>query len=410
MRNICLILLLFTIVQNVSAQALTNSEKEYLSKSAIDINVDETYQNGDWSAVLKDIGDKRIVALGEFTHGAGELFTARNDLIKALHRQKGFNLILFEAGIGEMVAVNSGKDTLSPAQMTEGLFGPWRTREFRELMAFIKQNNLEIGGFDVQRTGRTFRRTLQKNLIENKLDTTKYSNIEERFEDAHRLVSNRKSVHDSIEPKIREVMLDYLKLISELTYLTDPNDPSQLQLYLTLHNRYDYLNYKLKFVKDKDWRSRWKSRDSLMAQNMELLLDKIFPNEKVIVIGHNFHLSRFNEKEEVMGEFLKEKYGEQMYILGAFSGSGSYHSNSGDEKQMEEPDPERLDIKHVIRELDGRIHFLPVPKNGSKKYAWLFRKITINDSFTDLNSSNQLQLSRHFDGLLLLDKVSPPSK
>lgn len=75
---------------------------------------------------------------------------------------------------------------------------------------------------------------------------------------------------------------------------------------------------------------------------------------------------------------------------------------------MEEPDSTALDIKHVIASLNGSVNFISIPKKSMRGSEWLRSPITINDTFIDLKSSNKMILADYFDGLLLLDKVSPP--
>lgn len=153
--------LLFFSIESALSQSLTDKESDYLSRHISNIKVDATYTNGNWRPIIKQVKRKRIVLLGEFNHGSKEIFLTRNDLIKSLHEKLAFDVILFESGIGELGVVDLQKNDLSPRQMTYGFFSGWRTQEFRDLMAFVKENNIPIAGFDVQRTGGNFERLLK---------------------------------------------------------------------------------------------------------------------------------------------------------------------------------------------------------------------------------------------------------
>ncbi|MGB5554717.1 MAG: hypothetical protein WBM83_08685, partial [Flavobacteriaceae bacterium] len=51
---------------------------------------------------LKDLSplkNSKIVLLGEQTHGDGAVFDKKVELIKALHEQLGFNIVVFESGM-----------------------------------------------------------------------------------------------------------------------------------------------------------------------------------------------------------------------------------------------------------------------------------------------------------------------
>lgn len=395
----------------VNAQQLTEPSLKLLKKQRIKIGVTKNYTTGNWSPINKYVKNKRIVLIGEPNHGSKQIFEARNDLIKHLHKNLGFNTILFESGIGELIRVDIEKEQLSSAQMTSGFFGGWRTQEFAKLMDYVKNHQLNVNGFDIQRTGGNFKKVLETEANKLKIDSTLFSGLEKRFGIQKRELANRKVNYKTVKPATNRLIEDYRNLLTAFNSKqgAQPNQ-SILLVKQTLHNRINYLKYFLDFAQNKDWNNRWKARDANMASNVDWLLENLYKNEKVIIIAHNFHISKHNEKEEVMGEFLKENYGTEMYVLGVFAGKGSFHDNSGKEKQLTSIDRKSLDIKQVIQSLDGRLNFINMPKKQNSRNAWLFNKIIVNDTFIDLSRSNELILSKHFDGLLFIDQISPPEK
>ncbi|WP_422104349.1 erythromycin esterase family protein [Winogradskyella sp.] len=375
------------------------------------IEVDSNYINGNWKPTLKAVKNKRIVLLGELNHGSKEIFKSRNDLIKSLNQELGFNVILFESGIGELIEINLQKKTLSPTEMTYGFFGGWRTDEFVELMDYIKSNNISISGFDVQRTGGAFEKILIDEIVRLNLDSDKYGDLEKRFFNEKRKLTNRQAVYDSVQKSTHNLIEDYkiLKLSIKKAERVALNDVSNF-VVRTIENRIKYLQYFLNFVKDRDWSKRWKERDFMMFSNIDWLLKTIYKNQKVIVIAHNFHISKFNKKEEVMGEFLKMKYDSEMYSIGVFAGGGNFSNNRGTKEKLKPISNDGLDIKHVIKDFSGKVGFLNIPEKRNKNSTWLFEDIIINDTFIDLSGSNKMTLSRNFDGLIFIDKISPPEK
>lgn len=163
------------------------------------------------------------------------------------------------------------------------------------------------------------------------------------------------------------------------------------------------------FSKTKDWNQRWKRRDRAMADNIKWILNQAGSNRKALIVAHNFHISMFNENEEVMGELLKKAYGEEIYGIGTFARSGTFLDNRGRTQQLSAPNNLALDIKHIIQNDSAAITFMvtTVPEKG---YEWLYKPIVVNDTFIDLSNSNTLVLSKCFDALLLLDSVSTPAK
>ncbi len=412
MRTILLILsIIFLTNGQVFGQQLRQQQKRYIQRNAQIISKEERMLKTNWKKVLKGTKNKQIVLLGEFNHGSKEVFLLRNELIKALHEKQQFDIILFESGIGELFFADLNKEQLSPREMTRNLFGVWQTKAFRQLMDYIKTEKMTVAGFDAQRTGRTFHQLLQIEAQKTLVDTILYNNLEERYTIAQNSLRNRKTIYtDKIKAATTELINDYQLVYQALANIFRPTKSTFFALQ-TLNNRMHSLQYRLQFLRDKDYNKRWIARDSMMAENVQWLAENIFQDQKLIIIGHNFHIAKHNEKEEVMGEFLSEKYSEKMYSIGIFAAEGSYANNAGKAKAMLPADSENLDIKHFIKKINGYASFLPIPTQQRKIGSqWLFKEIVVNDTFIDLSSSHTLNLAKHFDGLILLQKVSLPDK
>lgn len=402
---------LFGLLSNgIQAQKLSRLQVDFLNEKAKVVFKDSTFINGNWEPVLGQIGDKRIVLLGELNHGSKENFMIRNDLIKQLHEKAGFKVLLFEAGLGEAFVVNENKHKYEAQTMTYNFMGQWQNKEFESLMKYIKSENINIGGFDVQRGfGGFFQNFLNEECLAFQMDSSEYYHLEIEFLKQKRILGNRKSKFSDIDSVCTKLIVDYKKLRTSFLEISLREKPRLGLLFLikTIENRIEYLTYMLEFVKDKNWSKRWEARDRFMAKNVVWFLENIYKNEKVIIVGHNYHLARFNEKEEVMGEFLKIKYSDQMYSIGFFLGRGSYDQNG--EKFLKKADEENLDIKHIIQNFNSNVNFLAIPIKGSNGGEWLQNEIIVNDSFIDLSGSNSLILEKSFDGLLFIKNSSSPS-
>ena len=383
----------------------------FLNKKVQCVKVDSNYQNGDWAPLLKQVENKRIILLGEPNHGAAEIFLSRNDLIKSLHAALGFNVILFESGIGELISINQQQKNLTPEEMTLGFFGGWRNREFADLMRYVKANNISVSGFDVQRTGRSFEALMLTELERLNLDAEPYLGLEKRFSEEKKKLNDRSVAMKTVQSSTPKLMEDYhtLQLAMESV---DSNTFNETALFVqrALQNRIAYLKYFLDFKENRDWRQRWSARDYMMYSNIDWLLNKVYKDQKVVIVAHNFHISKYNEKEEVMGAMLYKDYGPDMYAIGVFAGKGSYANNRGTKEDLQPVSTEGFDIKRIINRLNCKSGFLAIPEKEDKRLDWLYRKIIVNDTFIDLNSSNEMELSKHFDGLIFIDKISPPVK
>src|SRR5262245_28688700 len=105
------------------------------------------------------IGNARIVAMGEATHGTREFFQLKHRLIEYCVSQLGFTIIGFEAEYGTTLAVNDyvldGKG--SAADTVTGMgFSIWDTEEVLALVEWIRAWNashdrkVKFYGFDMQ--------------------------------------------------------------------------------------------------------------------------------------------------------------------------------------------------------------------------------------------------------------------
>ncbi len=352
-----------------------------------------TFSGGEWSSLDQVLVDKRIAAIGEFTHGTKEITLVQLDLIKYLHETHGFNVLLTECGIGEMFAVNQKKKTLNPQEMAQGLMGPWMNKEHAEMMQYVKSSNMQLCGYDVQRTGNGFSELLIDFLDSIGIESNPFINIEQRYGDAASQL--RRGGYEELHPSVNTLIKDYQNLLDVI-----PDSKSSEFYKKTIQNRISYLEYRLKFSKTKDYRAdRFHPRDSLMALNVSWLLNK-YPGEKIMLIGHNFHLSKYNEQEEVLGEYLDSR---DVFFIGIFARSGVYANNSRVPESLTPPDSTQLDIKDIIQSLPPGVNLI----HEIRSTPLFDRQVIVNDSFVNLSGNNYLVPSKHFDGLILMDVVSP---
>jgi erythromycin esterase len=405
-RTCTALLLICFAATSLQAQWPSPEVAKSIRNQAFDIKVDNNYSGGDWEPLLTAIGGRRIVMLGEFTHGAREIFKTRTSIIKELYK-RGYDVILFESGVGEVGFIDVERNQLSAVEMTGGFFGAWRNEACSELMTFIKNNHISIGGIDVQRTGKNFGPFLEAYLTRHRLMRPQFVKIEDRFGTVNQKLTTNHVVYDSVSSVVLKLITDYDALAIAIKADMDMTDPVTQLIAKTVDNRIRYLEYRLKFVEDKDLNARWQARDEAMYDNLMWHIDTKFPGSKVVVVTHNFHVSKSNDSEETMGEILNSYYPNDSYSIGVFAGGGVYSDNSGRAVPMSTPDETQHDIQHVIHTVGKKVSFIDFPESWTASYQWANDEIVVNDSFTDLNGTNQLRLSASFDGILLIDKVSP---
>ncbi|MDP7742224.1 MAG: erythromycin esterase family protein [Lentisphaeria bacterium] len=97
----------------------------------------------DLKAVLEIIGDNRIVAMGEQTHGTREFFQFRNRVFQYLAEHHGFNYFLLEAHLDEGLLTDRILQTRvpGPKELLRRDYFNWRAMEMRQNLVWIAKYN-----------------------------------------------------------------------------------------------------------------------------------------------------------------------------------------------------------------------------------------------------------------------------
>ncbi|MGD6801183.1 erythromycin esterase family protein [Rossellomorea aquimaris] len=103
----------------------------------------------DLDKVIQEIGDSRIVLLGEASHGTSEYYKIRTELSKRLIEEKGFNIIAVEGDWPASQNVNKyikGNDkTANPWDVLQSFkrwpTWMWANEEVVELISWLKEHN-----------------------------------------------------------------------------------------------------------------------------------------------------------------------------------------------------------------------------------------------------------------------------
>jgi len=305
---------------------LIGQSSTFLERYAHSIELSDTTDYRDLQVLDTLLQDKRFVLLGEFTHGAREINLVKNRLIRYLHAELGYEVLLLESGIGEVAVMNQNKEAWTPAELlSAGLTGPWRTAEYEDLMRYVQQSDLELAGFDPQRSGTAIAPYLEAVLLPvDSALAARAVQAENTFGSlTGRMRKNEFSTlmmqeKLNLVKRYESLLLDLEKYDRRLEK-TGVDRQQQALIRRTLQNRIAFLDYFLQFKMDTDYRKRWTARDSLLAANIAWLAETVFPEEKFIISAHNFHVAKANDKERVMGEILSEQFGDQLYSIGLFA-------------------------------------------------------------------------------------------
>lgn len=165
MRGTWVVALLLMILRSAHAQEATPARIDWVRRNAI---VFDTVKAGhgfrDLQPLKRLVGEARIVALGEPTHGSREVFQMKHRLLEFLVEEMGFSVFSIEANMPESFRVNDYvlRGEGSTRELIHGMyFWTWATEEVRDMVEWMRHHNAEpdasrkgprvtFTGFDVQ--------------------------------------------------------------------------------------------------------------------------------------------------------------------------------------------------------------------------------------------------------------------
>jgi erythromycin esterase len=300
----------------------------WLDRAAIPLTTDDPQQPfADLEPLRAMIGNARVVALGEATHGTREFFRMKDRILRFLVKEMGFTAFAIEATWPESNRLDRYVRTGvgNPDTLLSGLyFWTWNTTEVLEMIGWMRQHNVGGGnlgfyGFDMQAPGmaihnvREFVRVVDPaalddvtrrtdclaayaNTPDGRTTTQAYSSLSGAHRDACR--ADLQSVHDA--------------LVNRRVAYTAASDADRHALAVRSARV---------AIQFEEMASSRRSRDAAMAENALWLLERLGPNGKIVLWAHNFHVSTL---PGAMGRDLRAALGNNLVILGFGFGTGSF--------------------------------------------------------------------------------------
>jgi len=369
--------------------------------------------------------DKRIVFLGESSHGVAEFSLAKTRLIQFLHQEMGYNVLAFESGMGNAMNAQGQIDKQAAQQtMKDAIFGVWWSKETLPLFEYAKKTQntdkpLKLAGFDIQQQGAF----TNGNWLQNSKLAKQLSEVEEKLVDwssgtdlkgyqkaKPSIIDVYKQVKSQVQLKENELKAAYpgeshiVKLmertLADRIRLADEYVELSIQANIELeHNKYD------SFLKTMEW------RDQSMMENLLWLAEDIYPTEKFIVWAHNDHIRKAQSEVmgspypvKLMGERLPDIYKKYSYVLGLYMAGGETANNMGE--PMAVLPPVKGSIEDIASSSNKPYTFIDMRNRQNERgNSWMFEP-RLSYSWGMIQES--LVPRDQYDGLLLIDKVSKP--
>jgi erythromycin esterase-like protein len=299
----------------------------------------------DLDALIKEIGDARVVLLGEASHGTHEYYTWRTAISKRLIKEKGFDFIAVEGEWADSYRVNQfikgeRKDSAAVVSLLRQYdrwpTWMWGNYEVASLVKWLNEYNQGITatekvgffGLDVYC------------LWESMTELTPYlKNTDATVQNA------AKKVHQCFQPFSADA-IEYARAVAsaeancksethrlwqsiqKITGGTSAKNEAHFVMQQNVLVALNGENYYRTMVTDDN--ESWNIRDRHMAQTLRRLLDLHGSTSKAIVWEHNTHVgdARYTDMAQAgqtnVGELARKEYGEgNVFIVGFGSYQGT---------------------------------------------------------------------------------------
>ncbi len=276
--------------------------------------------------------NKKIISIGESSHGTKEFFQIKTRIVKYLHEKLHYNVLIMESSLAETFAAYTNLQNISDtALLKRTQFKNFQCTEFLELFTYIKQNAagknpLQIVGLDCQMSSNTFPSFLF-NLLEpidsnfakqalanlrlSPLLNQKHTDTIAFFEVRNRYISGIKSLDSFITTHSKELTARYPQQNNLIPYLKR-----------TFKNLHDFFNVPPHDFDDPQ--NRIHRRDRIMYENVSWYVNQLYPESKFIIWSHNLHIGKSDMVKggKMMGEYIADNFRDQSYSLALFAEKG----------------------------------------------------------------------------------------
>ncbi len=307
-----------------------------------------TFDAGDYDPLLRWIGDRRLVLIGEASHGTHDFYRERARLTRRLIEEKGFNFIAIEGDWPDAYRIHrfvrgTGADRTAREALGDFTRFPswmWRNMDVLAFIDWLREYNQRLPRLE-QRTGfygldLYSLHSSMKAVLDylDKVDPEgaararyRYACFDQFGEDtqAYGYAANF-GLTRTCEDEVIGQLVEMRRRSAELASRDGRVEPEDFffaeQNARLVKNAERY--YRTMFAGRAE---SWNVRDRHMAETLDLLMQHR-PQAKVVVWAHNSHLGDARATEMAamgeinLGQLTRERYGGDTFLLGFTTYSG----------------------------------------------------------------------------------------
>ncbi|RBP90037.1 erythromycin esterase-like protein [Cytobacillus firmus] len=367
----------------------------------------------DFTCMDPYVEGKRIVLLGESSHGVGDFYTSKINMIKYLHKAHGYNVIVVESGLLEAVFCRKLlKDLPAREQIQHGLLDIYHNEEMLPLFLESWAKGLHLAGMDIQPAYQL----ISQNMLEwlkIHTDAELYASIHQAetvFFNIDEEIRGRTKIRKQIREQIEVCMNLYQSSLELFESRWKEDNPEKEKIFHIigkgLENRLKWLE-----INTKSWIASGVTRGRHMSGNLQWLMEECYKGEKVIVWAHNFHIRKSKTVTSKLfgitnvGQQLSKCYGDQVYSIGFYAGEGELASLL----RVNFPiNVSNKQLESLLMEACGHDSFIPLCEKGLPQRNWLNRRWQLLEAGMMGLLPISIHPQKHYDGIMFCRKVKPP--
>ncbi|MDR5755169.1 MULTISPECIES: protein-L-isoaspartate(D-aspartate) O-methyltransferase [unclassified Caballeronia] len=308
----------------------------------------------DFAHAFDRFAKKRVVLLGEASHGTAEFYEARAAITRRLIEQHGFSFVAVEADWPDAAIIDEHVRARTPARPGARPFKRfptwmWRNEEFAAFVAWLRQHNAALSadkrtafyGLDLYSLSESIAAVL---AYLDAHDPEAASIARERYGCLTPWQKNPavygRAARQAGFGKCEQAVIAQLRDLLEKRLETPASDPGLLD---ATHNA------RLIASAEQYYRAMysgaaesWNLRDTHMFETLRCLLDASGPDTRAVVWAHNSHLGdasatemgRMRDELNV-GQLVRERFGDDSALIGFGTHTGTVAAASDWDEPMQ---------------------------------------------------------------------------
>lgn len=401
-----------------------SSLENAITKSMIPLQAED-----DFDLLVQSIKDKRVVMLGEATHGTEEFYQLRSQISKRLIKDHGFKFIAVEGDWPDAYRLNkyiqSGQGGNAKSVLMHNHRWPtwmWANEEIVKLSEWMRVNNAGFYGLDVYSLFESIDEVVS---YMKKSEPALFQEISRRYACFDPFEGDEISYARSLLKYPAGCENEVLQNLQKLLNLRVKNwSQDGEELFSSQQNARIVANaeayYRAMLAADA---KSWNVRDSHMMETLDRLLERFGEGAKAIVWAHNTHIGDYRATDMKaagyvnIGGLARQSYGDDNVALVGF---GTYEGEvlaglawGGAEQVMSLPPAQTGSYEHAfhqvaLRKNVGQFYVLLEDRSQTPFAQRLGHRAVgvVYDHRHELRGNYvPTELSRRYDAFMFVDKT-----